>query len=137
MAWDKFEKLVELLKRRVAQVVLYRLKDPRIGFVTITKIDLARDMKLMKVFYTVYGPKPDMTKTTCALEDAKGFIQREVAKTLRTRTMPSIQFVLDPSLDKAERVEQILQSLREEEPGDGGEDGEDDLEGSPDKDLSP
>jgi len=129
MGWDKFEKLVELIKRRVAQVVLFRLKDPRIGFVTITKIDLSRDMKTMKVYYTVYGPKPDITKTGCALQDAKGFIQREVAKTLRTRTMPSIQFLPDASMEKLERVEQILKNLREEEQR---EDGEDNPEGTPD-----
>ena len=71
--------------------MLYKLKDPRIGFVTITRVDLSRDLKLCKVFYTVYGPEADITKTTHALKDAQGYIQREVGKTLRTRTMPQIQ----------------------------------------------
>ena len=121
MAWDKFEKLAELIKRRLTHVVLYKLKDPRIGFVTITKIELSRDMKLLKAFYTVYGSKADAVKTSCALQDAKGFIQREVAKTLRTKTMPSIRFQVDPTPEKVDRVHKILDALREEASGDDGE----------------
>ncbi|MFH2000696.1 MAG: 30S ribosome-binding factor RbfA, partial [Planctomycetota bacterium] len=88
MGWDKFEKLVELVKRRITQIVLYNMKDPRIGFMTITKIDLSRDLKECKVFYTVLGTDAERSKTSCALRDARGFIQREVGKTLRTRIIP-------------------------------------------------
>jgi ribosome-binding factor A len=114
MAWNKFDKLVELVKRRITNVVLYKLKDPRLGFITITKVELTRDLKLCKVFYTVFGPKTDLTKTDCALRDARGFIQREVGKTLRTRTMPAMEFIIDPTMEKMERVQQILDVLKEE-----------------------
>jgi ribosome-binding factor A len=114
MSWDKFEKLAELLKRRITDIVMYRLKDPRIGFVTITRIDLARDLKLCKVYYTVLGSKAEMTKTTCAFRDARGFIQKAVSKTLRTRTMPKLEFLLDDSIDGVERVNRIFNTLAEE-----------------------
>jgi len=129
MTWDKFEKLVELVKRRVTQVVLYRLKDPRLGFITITKVDLSRDLKTCKVFYTVLGAPGGETKTRFALKDASGFIQREVGKTLRTRTRPAIEFVVDPTAEKVQRVHEILDSLREEDgsPADGA------AESSPDE----
>lgn len=114
MGWDKFEKLVELIKRRITQIVLYKLKDPRLGFVTITKVDLSRDLKLCKVFYTVYGSQGESSRTSHALKDAQGFIQREVGKSLHTRTMPKIQFVEDESIEGVSRVHRILDTLKEE-----------------------
>ena len=114
MGWDRFEKLVELIKRRISDTVLYKLKDPRVGFVTITRVDLSRDLKLCRAYYTVYGPEADLTKTAFALKDAQGFIQREVGKTLRTRTMPRIEFVHDEEIGRVERVEELLDTLREE-----------------------
>jgi ribosome-binding factor A len=114
MAWDKFEKLTELLKRRITDIVMYKLKDPRIGFITITRIDLAKDLKWCKVYYTVYGSQGDLTKTACALTDARGFIQSEAAKTLHTRTMPRLEFLRDESLDGMDRVNQIFDTLAAE-----------------------
>lgn len=114
MAWDKFEKLVELIKRRISAIVLHKLKDPRIGFITITKIDLSRDLKDCKVFYSVLGSKGEITRTTHAINNARGFIQREVAKTLRTRVMPKIVFVVDESVVGVERVERLLDDLQKE-----------------------
>jgi len=133
MTWDKFEKLVELVKRRVTQVVLYKMKDPRLGFITITKVDLARDLKTCKVFYTVLGAPGGETKTQFALKDAAGFIQREVGKALRTRTRPSIEFVVDPTAEKVQRVHEILDSLRQETgaPSDEAGSNPDDEAGAP------
>ncbi len=114
MGWDKFEKLVELLKRRISTIVLHRLKDPRIGFVTITKIDLSRDLKECKVFYSVLGDPGEISRTTHALRDARGFIQTEVAKTLRTRIMPKIVFLIDEAVERVGRVERLLDELARE-----------------------
>lgn len=114
MSWDKFEKLVELLKRRITQVVLYRLKDPRVGFVTITRIDLSRDLKACKVFYTVLGTPGERSRTAHALSDAEGFVQREVGRGLRTRTLPRIRFYPDEELAQVERVEALIAELEAE-----------------------
>jgi ribosome-binding factor A len=133
MAWDKFDKLIELVKRRISSIVLYKLKDPRIGFVTITKIDLSRDLKECKVFYTVYGTPGEISRTAHAMNDARGFIQREIAKTLRTRVIPKLVFIPDESIEGVERVERLLDDLKRErlEPGppmEGLDDGEGDGE---------
>lgn len=125
MSWDRFEKLVELIKRRITNIVLYKLKDPRVGFVTITKVDLSRDLKLCRVFFTVMGPEADITKTTHALKAAQGFIQREVGKKLRTRTIPHLEFVEDEDAKKVERLQSLIDTLKaergEEEPEEGEE----------------
>ena len=128
MGWDKFEKLVELVKRRISQIVLTRLKDPRLGFVTITRIKLDRDLKRCRVYYSALGSPAEVSKTRHALLQARGFIQKEVGRTLKTRTMPRLEFLPEEALDGVDRVEAIFQTLEEER----AERGDLDPEESPD-----
>jgi len=141
MGWDKFEKLVELIKRRISQIVLHRLNDPRIGFLTITRIKLARDLETCEVFYSVYGSEGDISKTTHALRQARGYIQREVAKTLRTRIMPKIVFRPEEALEGVNRINKIFDEINAEREDaiekdsdiNGIEDGDEILEGGSEK----
>lgn len=114
MSWDKFEKLVSLVKQKVATIVLYRLKDPRVGFVTVTKIVLTRDLKRCTVHYSVVGTSGEKSRTAKALEDARGFIQKEVGKTLRTRVVPRVEFLYDESMEKTSHIEDILKNIKRE-----------------------
>jgi ribosome-binding factor A len=123
MSWDRFEKLVTAVRQKVANVILYRLKDPRVGFVTVTKIDLARDLKTCTVFYSVVGTEGDKSRTAKALEDARGFIQTEVGRSMRTRTVPHIDFRYDDSMEKSERINRILRDIRVDEDWDEEEGG--------------
>jgi ribosome-binding factor A len=118
MSWDKFEKLVSTIRQKITNVVLYRLKDPRVGFITITKVELARDLKTCSVYYSVVGSNADRSKTSQALEDARGFIQAEVGKSLRTRTVPRIDFRYDDSMEKSDRIFRILRDIKGDEEGD-------------------
>jgi ribosome-binding factor A len=117
MSWDRFEKLVSQIKQRITNVILFRLKDPRVGFVTVTKVDLARDLKTCTVHYSVLGSEGDRAKTGKALEDARGFIQAEVGKTMRTRTVPRIVFRYDDTFEKTDRILKILKDIRPEDAG--------------------
>lgn len=121
MSWDKFEKLVSTVRQKITNVVLYRLKDPRVGFVTITKVELARDLKTCSVYYSVIGSSSDRSKTAKALEDARGFIQTEVGKSLRTRTVPRIDFRYDDSIEKSNRIFRILRDIKGDDEGDEDE----------------
>ena len=114
MGWDRFEKLVALIKQRITTVILYRLKDPRLGFVTITGIELSRDLKTCKVSYSVVGEKGDQVKTARALHDASGFIQKEIGKTLRTRIVPRVEFAYDDSMEKTERILRAIKEARKD-----------------------
>ena len=115
MSWDRFEKLVSQVKQRITNVILFRLKDPRVGFVTVTKVDLARDLKTCTVHYSVLGPEGDRAKTGKALDDARGFIQTEIGKTLRTRTVPRILFRYDDTFEKTDRILKILKDIEPED----------------------
>ncbi|MFH0947362.1 MAG: 30S ribosome-binding factor RbfA [Planctomycetota bacterium] len=106
--------MAERIRERVANVVLFELQDPRITFPTVTRVRLAKDRSTCKVFFSVLGSEADRTKTTRALEDARGFIQREVAKVLHIRTVPILSFHYDESVEGGLRMEGLLKNLKNE-----------------------
>jgi len=108
VGWSADSRLAERIRERVAQIVLYELQDPRIAFVTVTRVRLARDQSVCEVFYSVLGSDADRTKTDRALHDARGFIQREVGKILRTRNIPRLSFSYDPAIEGQFRIEGLL-----------------------------
>lgn len=130
----KVERLRERVKEDVARILLEEMNDPRLGFVTITRVDLVPDLSEAKVFYSVLGDEKERRKVQRMLDDARGFIQKLVAGRLRTRTTPVLKFVHDPSIEGSIRVASILERIKEEreakgEPApepvlDGEEDGE-------------
>ncbi len=123
MSWDKFEKLVSLVREKVTNIILYRMKDPRIGFITVTKVDLSRDLKSLRVYFSVLGDQADRSKATKALENSRGFVRSEVAKALRTRSVPEVEFEYDESGERATRILNIISELDvgEKEPAEGTE----------------
>jgi ribosome-binding factor A len=115
----RHEKLVSLVHRRASEVILYELKDPRLGFVTVTRVKLSRDLRHATVYWSVVGPASDRSKTARALDHARGFVQSEIAAALRTRVTPALAFEYDESVEGSVRVSRILDELRRQR-GDGG-----------------
>lgn len=114
MGWSAASRLAEKIRERVANVILFELHDPRITLLTVTRVKLTRDKAYCKVYYTVYGSNADRTKTAHALEDACGFIQREVAHMLNTRVTPRLSFVYDQSIEGGLRMHGLLKDLKNE-----------------------
>jgi ribosome-binding factor A len=110
----RLEKLTHLVHRRASEVVLYQLKDPRLGFVTVTRVKLSGDLRHAVVFYSVVGSDGDRSKTAHALEHARGHVQTQIAKAMRTRVTPLVRFEYDHSVEGSVRVSQILAELAEE-----------------------
>jgi len=122
------ERLAEEIREDVARIV-GQLKDPRIGFVTITRVDLTPDMRTAHVHVGILGGGPDREKTLTGLRQAAGFVRRELGRRLHVRHTPEIAFHYDEGLDATERVAQLLYEVRPAEAADdggGGEDGGDD-----------
>jgi ribosome-binding factor A len=118
MGWNAESRVAERIRERVAQVVLFELGDPRIAFTTITRVKLARDFSRCEVFYSVLGTDGDRSKTKHALDEARGYVQREVAKVLRTRTVPHLVFQYDPAIEGAMRVDELIRQAGAERVGD-------------------
>lgn len=107
------ERIESLIQAVLGELVLKKLKDPRIGFVTITRVKITPDLKEARVYYSVLGKEKEKREAGLALEHAAGFLQHEIAAALKLRFTPKLAFDLDESLEESMRIEQILRELHE------------------------
>ncbi len=125
-------RLADRIKVIVAQLLDTRIKDPRLGFVTVTDVRVTGDLQNASIFYTVYGDDTERAGTAAALESAKGLVRSEVGKQTGVRLTPAIEFHLDAvpetaahltaALEEARRRDAELAALREGKDYAGGED---------------
>jgi ribosome-binding factor A len=101
-------KLADRIKVIVAQTLDTRIKDPRMGFITITDVRLTPDLRDASVFYTVFGTQEERESTAAALASSKGMLRTEVGKGTGVKFTPSLEFVLDAIPEDAAHVEQLL-----------------------------
>jgi ribosome-binding factor A len=102
-------RLAERIQVVVAETVERRVKDPRLGFTTITDVRVTGDLREATVFYTVYGDDADRADTAAALESAKGILRAEVGRQTGVRHTPSLSFVLDALPESARGIDDLLQ----------------------------
>jgi ribosome-binding factor A len=107
--------LADRIKVLVAQALERGVKDPRLGFVTITDVRVTGDLQHATVFYTVYGSEEERVETGAALKSATGMLRSEVGRNLNVRLTPSLEFVLDALPDTAGRIDDLLERAREED----------------------
>ncbi|MBW7897305.1 Ribosome-binding factor A [Candidatus Brocadiaceae bacterium B188] len=108
MSSRRCERLEESIKQEVSKIILYELKDPRIAFVTITKVDITADLKNAKVHISILGDDTTRKKTLQAIEHAKGFIQAKVGAQLQIKYTPVLTFCLDESVQKSLRISKLI-----------------------------
>jgi ribosome-binding factor A len=101
----------DLIKREIAHIIQYELKDPGIGFVTITDVKMSGDLKQARVFYTVLGNQDCKENSAEALKRACGFVQREIGRKLRLRYTPEISFCFDASVERGAHIEELIQKI--------------------------
>lgn len=105
-------KLAERIQVIVAEMLDTRVKDPRLGFITVTDVRVTGDLQNASIFYTVLGDEQDRTETAAALESAKGMIRSEVGKQTGIRLTPTIEFHLDSVPETAEKFGEALLEAR-------------------------
>jgi len=111
--------VAEAVQQYVSQLLQRDMKDPRIGFVTVTSVEMSTDLKYARVFVSVMGTPEEQKATMDALASAKGFIRRELAARLDLRFAPEVQFKLDTSAEYSDRINRLLNELKAEEAGAG------------------
>ena len=112
------ERVAELIKEEVSRIIHERVSDPRIGFISITAVELTPDLKNAKIFASVLGDKDEREKTFEGLRSATSFIRGQLGKILKLRYVPEISFVYDKSIERGSRVLAIMHKLsREAEEG--------------------
>ena len=110
----RVHRLENQIKARVAEVLQQEIADPRLGFVTVSGVELDREIKHCKVFWSVLGNDKDRVQSQRALDRATGFVRRQIAQILHTRTVPALRFLFDESIEGALRVNDLLTELRAE-----------------------
>lgn len=110
----RVHRLENQIKARVAEVLQREIADPKLGFVTVSGVELDREIKLCKIFWSTLGGEKDRHRSEQALDRANGFIRRQIAQVLHTRTVPAVRFVFDESIEGSIRVSNLLAELREE-----------------------
>jgi len=105
----------ELIKEEISDIIQKELKDPRIGFVTITAVDVAPDLRHAVVYITVLGSRKQKEETLKGLQNSSGFLRTLLAKRIRIKYLPELQFAFDPSIETGMRIEKIIRKLHEEE----------------------
>jgi len=109
------ERLAEAIKKEVSELLAEELKDPRIGFVSITSVEVSRDLRYASVYISVFG-EPETRKASLeALQKAHGFIRGELAKRIRMRYTPEITFKLDESIERGSRLITLINKVRDKD----------------------
>lgn len=94
------------------------LKDPRIGFVTVTAVEMTPDLHLAKVFFTVMGDEQARRDSAAGLKSSAPFLRREIGKHLHMRYVPDLLFVYDASIDYGNRIESLIKQIHRDDSGD-------------------
>ena len=110
------ERVATLIKETLAERLARGLKDPRIGFVTITRVEVDRDLAVARVYVSVLGDEAEKTAALEGLQSARGYLRRELAGSVRLRSVPELRFVLDRGLEHFTRISTLLDDAREEPP---------------------
>ena len=114
MQVKRSERVAELIKHELASVFTKGLKDPRVGFVTVTTVEVSDDLRYARVFYTVLGKEAEQEETAKGLEAAKGYLQHDLAVTLKLRFTPHLSFILDSSMEEGMKIDSIIRKIHEQ-----------------------
>jgi ribosome-binding factor A len=112
----RVERLNSLLRQEISDLVQRYVKDPRLGtFVSVTAVEISKDMRYAKVFISRFGTDIEKKETIKALESASGYIRHELGERLKTRRIPELNFRLDNTMEKADKVLRIIDEIASEE----------------------
>jgi len=112
MQGKRLERVNQLIKEEISAVLQRQIKDPRLGFVTVTEVDTTADLKIARVYVSVLGPEDQWAKSFKALESARGFVWNWLRKHLDLRVTPQLLFRPDRSMEHAAHIQSLLAGLR-------------------------
>ncbi|HME92656.1 MAG TPA: 30S ribosome-binding factor RbfA [Methylomirabilota bacterium] len=112
MQGKRLERVNQLIKEEISMLVQRQLKDPRLGFVTVTEVDTSPDLRHAKIYVSVLGPEAQWAASFKALESARGFIWSWLRRHLALRATPELLFRPDRSMEHAAHIQSLLASLK-------------------------
>ncbi len=107
----RIKRVGDRIREEISNLLHRKVKDPRIGFVTITDVEVTANLRLAKVYYSVMGSEADRQRASQGLDSASGFIKRELSSRLQLKFMPEIVFQYDSSVEYGDRMERIFREI--------------------------
>ena len=114
LPYKRSQRVRDLLREEIADIIIFKVKDPRIGFLTVTGVDVTDDLKIAIVYVSILKEE-EKQSTLDILQAAKSFIRSELSKRLKMKFIPSIDFRLDTSIEYGNRIEQLLSEIRKKD----------------------
>ncbi len=114
LPYKRSERVGDLLREEIADIIMRRVKDPRIGFVTVTSVRVTDDLRIARVYISVLK-KEERQQTLAALTSARGFIRSELGKRVRMKILPRLEFFEDESIEYGARIDALLKRIKDEE----------------------
>lgn len=114
LPYKRSQRVGHLLKKEVSDIIMNRVKDPRLGFLTVTDVEVTEDLKLARVYVSVLNDD-DKERTFEILNSAKSFVRSELGRRLRMKSIPAVEFRLDTTVQYGARIEKLLKQIRDQE----------------------
>jgi ribosome-binding factor A len=114
MTSPRIARLRELFKEETSAILQRNMRDPRIGFVSVTDVELSPDLRHARIFVSVYGDAEAKARTMEGLRSAEGFVRTELAHRIRLRYTPEVSFRIDESIEQGDRVNRLLRQVTKE-----------------------
>lgn len=111
----RLDRVTQLFKDEISQIINQEIKDTRLGFITITGVKLTPDLRHAWVYFSVLGDKVNKERASQGLKSASGYIKKLIGERIKLRYTPEIDFELDETWDKMNHIENILNKIRKEE----------------------
>ncbi|OHB32339.1 MAG: ribosome-binding factor A [Desulfuromonadaceae bacterium GWC2_58_13] len=124
MESQRSHRIADQIHKEISALLIKGLKDPRIGFVTITAVEVTSDLHSARIFFSAMGSESEIKNTEKGLQSSVPFLRRELAKRLRLRYTPELQFQWDNSLAYGNRIDTLLRQIKTEHTDDQGDSGE-------------
>lgn len=118
---NRVTRMQEEIRREVSHIIQRKVKDPRLGFVSVTDVEVSNDLSHCKIFVSVLGDEHEREQTMAGLTKATGFIRTEIGKGIKLRHVPEIVFHYDTSLEHGSKIEALLKQLNNPSGGKNGE----------------
>lgn len=122
MATQRLGRVQEALRQEISRIIQQEVRDPRLGFLTITRVELTKDLRYARVYFSTLGESKDRHLALKGLNNAKGYIKGLVGDRIKLRYIPDIEFKIDESFEDMKRIYDLLNKLKKER-------GDDDREG--------
>jgi ribosome-binding factor A len=121
VATRRQRRVAELLHQEISLLIEQRAHDPRLGFVTVTDVEVSPDLRVAHVYVSVLGNDADVKQSLASLRHATGFFRHELGASLSLRYTPELEFRIDDSLERGFRIDRLLDSLHDEPSEDDGD----------------